>query len=117
MCTEGASYAFVSRLDLFEVFELFQAFQPVWLHAVSSNLQCNLIRDPLEAFPADTLARWRKHFFLPTVCHLKHSRYAFANIKSLVVWSPFGRETLMKNVEWHRPDRPPKEGRQSKSMQ
>lgn len=23
----------------------------------------------------------------------------------------------MKNVEWHRPDRPPKEGRQSKSMQ
>jgi len=38
----------------------------------------------MEAFPADTLARWRKHFFLPTVCHLKHSRWcnhAFANIK------------------------------------
>ena len=48
MCTEGVSYAFVSRLEeLFELFELFKAFQSVWLHAVSSNSECNLIRDPL----------------------------------------------------------------------
>lgn len=57
---------------------------PNWTCALQDVHRRSFVCIRKQAFPADTLARWR--------------------------------ETLMKNVEWHRPDRPPKEGKSQEPL-